>query len=539
MTKFSLVLFKSQTGPLTAKLESPDGSVIHIHSLVDPEAESRFFVDLSIWGDVLILEGTGLGYHLNDVLKKVNKKITIVVLEYYKQCADICADNVKNLCGISPFIITSQNNDGKLVFQKAIKNGELIQIIKHPASYRAQQHFYDTMLSCLNKNWTRNNTNFSTALMRGNFFLQQELNNAVVKNNDRYIGLNYEKLKNTIQYEKELQHLIQIEKPDLLISINMLGIDGNGVFSEYTYRNSIPVAIWFVDDPRPILLSQKQYVRKHMTAFCWEREYIDFLKKSGFSNVHYLPLATDPDLFLLKEHENHKIPLGFVGTSMAGTFRTSLRNKFLWKADYEPFVYEIAKRLIDSPALDISTVEKVFLNTTGIPVSFTDERNTVWLQSYILHTAGMLKRKNIIEALKIHSIELFGDTEGWSELIGKGYTLHPPVDYNAVLPDIYSSIAVNLNITSCQMVTAVNQRVFDVPVTGNFLITDYQKDLEELFSNNEVVVYHSTEELKELYSHYSKNYASRRSIVSKARERILKEHTYKERYLTMRHKMFN
>jgi spore maturation protein CgeB len=89
------------------------------------------------------------------------------------------------------------------------------------------------------------------------------------------------------------------------------------------------------------------------------------------------------------------------------------------------------------------------------------------------------------------------------------------------------------------MTTAVNQRVFDVPVTGNFLITDYQKDLEELFNNDEVVVYHSTEELKELYSHFSSNEVSRRNIISKARERILKEHTYKERYLTMRKMMFN
>jgi spore maturation protein CgeB len=486
------------------------------------------------------LEGTGLGYHLNDVLKKVDKKITIIVMEYYTKCADICTQYVNDLCGIKPIVITSETNDGGLLLQKSIKHGQLIQVIKHPASYRAQQHFYDTILTCLNKSWTRKDTTFSTGLLSGTFFLQQELNNAVVKNNDRCVGLNYEKMKNTIQYEKELQYLIQVEKPDLLISINMLGIDGNGVFSEYTFRNSIPVAVWFVDDPRPILLSQKQYIRENMTAFCWEREYIEVLKTSGFSNVYYLPLATDPEIFLLKkDHENYKIPLGFVGTSMAGDFRTSLRNKFLWKADYEPFVYDMAKRLIDSPSLSISAVNKEFSNTISSPVSFTDERNTVWLQSYILHTAGMLKRKNIIGALKNHSIELFGDTGGWSELLGKGFRIHPPVDYNGVLPEIYSSIAVNLNITSCQMTTAVNQRVFDVPVTGNFLITDYQKDLEELFNNDEVVVYHSTEELKELYSHFSSNEVSRRNIISKARERILKEHTYKERYLTMRKMMFN
>jgi spore maturation protein CgeB len=51
--------------------------------------------------------------------------------------------------------------------------------------------------------------------------------------------------------------MLQKSKPDLFISVNMLGFDGNGIFTEYTSRFGVPVAIWFVDDPRPILLSQR------------------------------------------------------------------------------------------------------------------------------------------------------------------------------------------------------------------------------------------------------------------------------------------
>jgi spore maturation protein CgeB len=218
-------------------------------------------------------------------------------------------------------------------------------------------------------------------------------------------------------------------------------------------------------------------------------------------------------------------------------FRSSLRKKFLWKKEIEGLVYEIAEQLLSDPSMDISSM--IQQRAHAAEISSSDKRNSVWLQSYCIHTAGMLKRKRIIESLKSFSIELFGDADGWQELVGDGFSIHPPVDYATKLPGVYSSISVNLNITSSQMSTAVNQRVFDIPVSGNFLITDYQKDLDELFDKDEIVVYRSNEELAELYLRYRNDEHSRRRITQRARERILSEHTYIHRYESIRNKMFS
>jgi spore maturation protein CgeB len=538
MNNSTLVLFKSQSGSLSAKIEYKDGSVIHIHSLVDPESECEYFSDSTIWGDVLILEGSGLGYHLTNMLVGLRPEMTIVLLEYYNQCADICAQRIKELSGITPVVITadSQNND---VFLKDIGlSGKLVQIIKHPASYSANRLFYDKLLGSM---YFKKASNFSQkiiALMNGKFFLQREICNAVEKSSDHCVTFNYENLNSIVEYENTIQYCIQNEKPDMFISVNMLGFDGNGIFPEYCHRYGIPVAVWFVDDPRPILLSQKRFITTDMTAFCWERDYLEVLRNAGFSNVHYLPLAADLELFSPKTiNTKSKIPLAFAGTSMAGTFRKALRNKFLWKKEIEPLVNKIAQELLESPSIDIPSNISQFLYNSNTTLPFHDERNSVWLQSYIIHTAGMIKRKNTIESLKNQSIELFGDKDGWNELLGEGYTIHPPVDYATQLCDVYHNATINLNITSCQMTTAVNQRVFDVPVSGNFLITDFQKDVEELFDKDEVVTYRSLQELNELCTWYIRNESSQETVTNKARTRILHQHTYTNRYQTIREKM--
>jgi spore maturation protein CgeB len=80
------------------------------------------------------------------------------------------------------------------------------------------------------------------------------------------------------------------------------------------------------------------------------------------------------------------------------------------------------------------------------------------------------------------------------------------------------------------MLGAVNQRVFDVPACGSFLLTDHQKAIEELFEvGKEIVTYKNVEEIPELVRFYLNNPDAREKIAMKGRERVLKEHTYKHR----------
>ena len=77
---------------------------------------------------------------------------------------------------------------------------------------------------------------------------------------------------------------------------------------------------------------------------------------------------------------------------------------------------------------------------------------------------------------------------------------------------------------------AVNQRVFDVPACGAFVLTDYREQVEELFElNREIVCFKDQEEIPDLIRYYLKHPEKREAVSQAARERIFRDHTYDHR----------
>jgi spore maturation protein CgeB len=80
------------------------------------------------------------------------------------------------------------------------------------------------------------------------------------------------------------------------------------------------------------------------------------------------------------------------------------------------------------------------------------------------------------------------------------------------------------------MRNAVNQRVFDVPASGGFLLTDYKQQLEEIMRvGSDVVCYRDKEEIPELIRFYLKHENLKEKIAQQGRKCILSEHTYSHR----------
>jgi len=79
------------------------------------------------------------------------------------------------------------------------------------------------------------------------------------------------------------------------------------------------------------------------------------------------------------------------------------------------------------------------------------------------------------------------------------------------------------------MPSAVNQRVFDIPLCERFVISDDQSDLFELFPENALCTANSPEAYADLVKFYLNNPAAREEIVRNAREHVLREHLYVKR----------
>ena len=97
---------------------------------------------------------------------------------------------------------------------------------------------------------------------------------------------------------------------------------------------------------------------------------------------------------------------------------------------------------------------------------------------------------------------------------------------------VYNRSKIVLNITNWDPArhVALNQRVYDVPATGAFLLTDYSPELEEHYRiGDELVCYRSVDELKDKARYYLAHEAERAAIARRGYERALTLPTIRDR----------
>ena len=526
---YTLTIFTAQSGAPSARLDHEDGSLLHLHSLVDPEKETSWFSDLQFWGDRVILAGCGLGYHLKRAIESLPEGTSVLLVEYYETLAERCLERFPQAVRDRVTVLTRKESCTPDTVSRFLAGGRYVQVVKHPPSWRAHREYYLDMVQRFSIPSPLSGGSGSVLLMQGTFFLEKELAAAAAPDTATVQSFHYADYESVTAYESQLQKRIQTDHPKVVISVNMLGIDGNGILPEYCRREGIPLIVWFVDDPQPILLNRRKHLPDDTIVFTWERTTIPWLRLQGFGNVRYLPLAADPAQFASEKVPRPTVGCGFIGTAMARSFLNDIAAKFMWKREYAGLAAAVAVKIAQGAGGSIDSLIEEECRRASLSLPSDGNHTGTWLRSYILHTASMIKRKMLITGLLPFGIETFGDPEGWREVAGPSLRTHGNIDYRSGIADCYRSIIVNINSTSCQMPTGLNQRVFDVPVSGAFILNDNQDDLHDLFDKKEYVAYVSIEDCREKVVYYREHEGARSAVTAAARKRILAEHTYAHR----------
>jgi spore maturation protein CgeB len=316
------------------------------------------------------------------------------------------------------------------------------------------------------------------------------------------------------------QTLMEV-RPDFVLSINLSGMDVDGMLARFFADLQVPHVTWFVDDPRTILMGRTDYASAYTVALTWEATYAEYLTHCGFAAVQTMPLALDESVFLIPPGGEPSHPPAFVAHSMV---------------DYAEREWEAVRA---RPAL-LAAVNQAFAEGrvnracfgTGVesvlgPVAAQFDAEDLRRAELVFFIEGTRRlRRELVETLAPDGLVVCGD-EAWRSISpqwGAGLA------YSTELAPFYRDCRVNLNSTSIQMATAVNQRVFDCPGAGGFLLTDNQASLSELFDlETEVAVYNTLEEAREQLRWFVERPEARKEIAARARKRILGEHTYRHR----------
>ncbi|MGL4721725.1 MAG: CgeB family protein [Desulfovibrionaceae bacterium] len=341
------------------------------------------------------------------------------------------------------------------------------------------------------------------------------------------------------EYKKILSQEYSLGRPNFILTTNHTCFDRNAIFSEIIESLSIPVASYFMDNPYLDIEKQPERTRKYTSVFTYDADTVKYIKSCLFENVYYLPLGTDTERFTPGKNPRnstiHNNIVGFLGSSHQA--HITRHAQYLYPSILREKAQEISLRYKESADYIPCTLLKREYPQCYNMYKKLDKYVMREYEQYIIYLATYKKREENIMAASILPITVSGDT-GWNSIKGnKNIRLMEGISY-AHAQYFYRQMEILLNSVCTQMKNAVNQRVFDVPATGTFVLTEYTEQIENVFDiGKEIICYKNKEELQEYLLYYHKNESERRKIVAKGRERIIKEHDYRHRLREIVQKM--
>ncbi len=539
-------VLKTRTGHLTLRVSGENGASKTLHSLYDPEAEARALVEAFRFdGDgVLVVLGLGLGYHLHYLAARF-PRAEIVVVEAQREIYDLWKRYGEHPAseGKVDFLVAWRPEEAiREITRRQLRAGmPPLGLFSLAPAVSFFPDYYQPIVSRLGRAakvrlWDKLKYEKFTeeavrvALIDFGYFLTREIESALCRLGQKVHRVPVRKGEDGHRITSRMIEEIVSFRPDFFLTINHLGFDEEGILASFFQSIEMPVGSWFVDSPNLIVKAFRENVSPYVTLFLWDKGYVSDMEALGFESVCYLPLATDETLFKPLGRNGKKgrvrpCEVGFVGNSMVEPTAKWMARLPL---SLHPLVEALAEECLRRRT-SFDDLVKTRREEDRLRIDALEPAGRADLEAAVLWKTTQRYRLQCVRTLTPFDLKVHGD-KGWKTLLDRPAALSPPIDYYRELPGFYNQCAISFNATNLQMGAAVNQRVFDVPACGAFLLTDHQEALCEAFEpGREVVVFQDVSEIPDLIRHYLKHPAERKAIGERGRQRVLQEHTYRHR----------
>ena len=551
------------------EVERENSTPLRILGAGGPERELGVLAALPEAGPALdgglpVLLGAGLGHALRSLLAKYPPESVQVVALLDKeaeliQAVDLPLDDSRLL-----FISTVDSNTAlkELSLWQSKMGGRPFLPLVHPFYQRLDRDFYGHIRQHLEASrdfdfWGKarlprfQSQEKRLLLITSRYFLVGELAAACERLGVAYRLLTLESDEVSSQvFIQDLLRAVMEFKPDAVLTLNHLGVDREGLLTDLLARLELPLASWFVDNPHLVLHLYEGLSSPWLAIFTWDKDNIESLHNQGFAKVFHLPLGTSPDRF--KPGNSNQV---------AGQVNGQFAGQLAWQADVSfvgnSMVYKVRQRLerANLPAALIQDYQAVaaafaasaqrsvrdFVRGYSPALAMIYEALPDWeaqlaYETVLTWESTRQYRTDCVSRLLGLSLQapplIVGD-DGWQiafREVQEPWRWIAPLSYYDELPFFYPCSLINFNTTSMQMKGAVNQRVFDVPAAGAFVLTDWREQMDELFEpGKEIVSYREPGEIPDLIRYYLAHDAERQAIIQAGRKRVLGCHTWEHR----------
>ncbi|MCR5249124.1 MAG: DUF3880 domain-containing protein [Lachnospiraceae bacterium] len=307
------------------------------------------------------------------------------------------------------------------------------------------------------------------------------------------------------------------------------------ILAEVAHVAGIPYLAWIIDSPHYTLYSSTSLYDGSF-IFHFDREEAERLAALGRPNVFHQPLASDPEAFaasIRKAGKRKLSDVSFLGRSYQNEHDYFEKRDGL--SEYESgfcealmtVQHELYGASIIQAALSGSLTDALIRACDlRVPGTYDLPRNLV-AATVLEKKLSVRERRNMVTIVaERFGITLYSDTE---QLVTKGVTYAGYADYETQMASAFYHSRINLNPTLRQIHSGIPLRALDVMASGGFLLSNWQPELAETFTDDEdMAMYSCEEEMLDKIAWYLEHEEERKRIAERGKEMVKRSFGYED-----------
>lgn len=308
----------------------------------------------------------------------------------------------------------------------------------------------------------------------------------------------------------------------------------------------IPYYAWVYDCPH-FTLYAKQITLPCNHIGIFDREMARKLREKGVQTVYHVPLSVDAERFAQVIRDNTSQSKYACDISFVGSLYTDDHNYYDRLLDEKDkavsdefvrrqcFCYEkdVLREAFDAGKLDLSVIQ-----------TRMEEHGLMLGEDYFavvdeLLQAAVLEKKVTVEERRIllHRIaEKFEKKYRFNLYTQSNLQKYPTlkkhhrgvVDYHKKMPLVFAGSRINLNVTLRSIHSGIPLRVLDIMACGGFVLTNWQPEIAEFFSDGqEIETFRSLEECIDKITYYLEHETERQMIAAAGQRSVQERFGYR------------
>lgn len=294
---------------------------------------------------------------------------------------------------------------------------------------------------------------------------------------------------------------------------------------------------WIYDSPMTTLFHNSVF-HSCNRIFIFDHALYNRLKQIHIPHIYYMPLAANTqriNMLSLSDDDRmqYSCDISFVGSLYEQNIYNKLHNMLPVEA-LIPLNHYLMHNLCNWnvprqwPALPPELTQYLlhaFPEQASSVQDYELPANMYLGLLYLNRKLAEMERITVLNTLaEQFSVDLY--TNSNSEQTGL-LKKHAAVNYYTELGKVYHFSKINLNITLPSIETGIPLRIFDIMAHGGFVLSNYQEDINRLFTpGKDIAIFHDLTELKEQTSYYLSHENERMSIAAEGYKTVNRSYTY-------------